>query len=74
MEDTIKRLTKLLSRITKQIVISQKKIAASLGIAAGKVNRLMKPDGPVDQYANKMVNVVPEKRKQKTKKKLQQII
>ena len=50
--------------------LSQKKIAASLGIAAGKVNRLMKPDGPVDQYANKMVNVVPEKRKQRTKEEI----
>ena len=31
----------------------------------------MKPDGPVDQYANKMVNVVPKKENKEPKKKLQ---
>ena len=43
--------------------LSQKKIAERLGIAVGKVNRLMKPDGPVDQYANKMLKAEPEDKK-----------
>ena len=43
--------------------LSQKKIAERLGIAGGKGNRLMKPDGPVDQYANKMLKAEPEDKK-----------
>ena len=32
---------------------SQKDLSAQLGIAAGKVNRLMKKDGPYDQWCEK---------------------
>jgi len=44
----------IITNHTKAAKLTQAKIAQKIGISVGKVNRLMKEGGPLDQYTEKV--------------------